>query len=186
MENNVVALDVSMKCTGISVFTNDGEHLLTTSIETDAREERRQRLRNLYVGLREIRKEYNPVLAVFEEGFFRYIRSTQVLFRAIGVAQLAFWDVKQIYYPSTQVKLIVAGVGNATKEMVHLEVGKRYPNVVCKNLDESDSLSVGMAYFIQKGKGNGTENIQENSGDGRKTKRSRTKKSKTSRKVSKK
>jgi len=145
------ALDVSMKNTGVSIFTNDGKHCDTFSIETGEKDLHQKRLKYLYDEILKKRKKYKPELVVIEEGFFRFIRSTQVLFRAFGVVQLAFHDVEQTLYQSTTIKKIVAGRGNCGKDDLKDAIHHRYPKIKFKNFDESDSFATGLTYFIKKG-----------------------------------
>jgi len=149
--NYIWSLDVSMKNTGISIFTNDGKHCETFSIEPDAKELHQKRLKYLYDEILKKRKKYKPELVIIEEGFFRFIRSTQVLFRAFGVVQLAFHDVEQILYQSTKIKKIVTGKGNCGKEALAEFIFSKYPKIQFRNYDESDSFATGLAYFIEKG-----------------------------------
>jgi Holliday junction resolvasome RuvABC endonuclease subunit len=87
-----------------------------------------------------------------ERGFYRFMTSTETVFRVHGLCQYLFWDIEQIYYPPATVKKQVGGVGNATKDRIREIVSKKYPEVEWANLDESDAVSVGLCYLYKAGK----------------------------------
>jgi Holliday junction resolvasome RuvABC endonuclease subunit len=49
------------------------------------------------------------------------------------------------------IKKIVGGKGNMTKDEIKDIIMNKYPKVNFENLDESDSFSVGLCYFIKNG-----------------------------------
>lgn len=147
----VHAYDLSLSCVGLSIFTDDGQWVETTSIETDAKENHGMRLRFIGKVMLEYRKKYPCALMVCEQGFSRFPASTQAIFKTNGVMQYLYYDVEQIFLPSTTVKKIITGKGNSKKEEVRDVILEKYPKMVFRNLDESDSFSVGEAFFIRKG-----------------------------------
>lgn len=89
---------------------------------------------------------------VREKGFSRYGQETQALFKAVGVSDLASWELSGKSFDEiapASVKKLVTGTGKASKEQVReaLEhhVGERA--YACD--DESDAVAVGVAWLIQ-------------------------------------
>lgn len=99
-----------------------------------------EKLKRQYDGFLELIELYPPHLVGIEKGFTKFNKSTQVIFRAHGVANLAFCDYEQVYFQNNIVKLKFAGSGGASKEKVIAEVKKRY-GLDVKN-DEADAIAV--------------------------------------------
>lgn len=149
-------LDLSLNSTGISVFTTDDMRFVETStIAIDPKFLRTMETKNKlkYIGteLLKYRKEYKPEFVVIEKAFMRFIKSTAQLMRVHGMVNFIFSDVPQYEIPATMVKLSVAGVGNADKSQVALEVLKLYPEIDFSSQDESDSCAVAICWGKQKG-----------------------------------
>jgi Holliday junction resolvasome RuvABC endonuclease subunit len=96
-------------------------------------------------------------LLILERGFSRYNITTQQLFRVHGIINLLFKDIPQLYYAPTTIKKGICGTGKAKKEEIYKAIKELYPNILCKNDDESDSLAIMHYYinYIEKGKDNG-------------------------------
>jgi len=77
--------------------------------------------------------------------------STQVIYRVHGILNYIMSEFEQIYYPPKTVKEAILK-GNATKKQVQEVIKNKYPDIVFKNEDESDSYAVGLTYFIKTGK----------------------------------
>lgn len=146
----IITFDLSMSCTGYSIFSNDGKFIRTGHIETNREETTPERLRTIAKELKRLRKE-KPEVIVIERGFYRFAGSTEQIFRTHGVANLIFYDIPQIEIHATSVRKIVGGKGNMKKEEMKIFIEKEYPNIHFKNLDEMDSFVLGIAYFKQKG-----------------------------------
>lgn len=147
----VHSYDLALGTVGLSIFSDDGQWKETTSIETDSKETHGIRLRFIGKVMLEYRKKYPCSLVIAEQGFSKFNASTQAIFKTVGVLQYLYCDVEQIFLPPATVKKIITGRGNAKKEEVKDIMLLTYPNLIFKNLDESDSLSVGEAYFIREG-----------------------------------
>ena len=166
------ALDLSLKCTGVAMFTNDGKCVFITSIETHPEKSTQERLFEIGEQLLSLREKYSPMKIIIEQGFTRYNLSTQQLFRVHGLANYLLHDVEQIYYPSMTIKKIVVGKGNVEKEEARQIVLTKYPEMEFKNLDESDAFIIGLAYFIEQGiveVVRGTEDISKKNRNSRTT-----------------
>ncbi len=147
----VIALDLSLSCTGVAIFNQDGKIVKVTSIETDSKSETQIRLKKIGSELLKIKKQYNPKVIVVESGFSRYNTATQRLFEVHGVAKYVFSNVEQMYYYPMTIRKIVCGKGNEKKEFVRDFIIKKYGDIKFNNLDESDAYGIGLAYFIDKG-----------------------------------
>ena len=140
-----------MESTGFCIFDEDMKPVLIDSIPTKKSQSHGKRLKVIAVKMAELKTNYPTKTIVIERGFSRFNMATQVIYRVHGVCNLIFHDVEQIYYPPKTVKEAILG-GNATKKQVQEEIKKRYPDLVFKNDDESDSVAVGITYFIKTGK----------------------------------
>lgn len=151
MENYTLALDLSLSNSGVSVFNSDGYPEYIFSISTDSRAERGKRLRFIGDELQRITEEYDIVEVAIEKGFSRYNKSTQALYSVIGVALYILYEFPIFFYPSSTIKKQIAGKGNASKQSVQKEILRRYPDVEFEDLDQSDSVAVGVVHFMKKG-----------------------------------
>lgn len=147
----IIALDLSLSSTGVSIFNQDGRIQKIITIETDSKSETQFRLKKLGKELLKIKKEFSPIKIIIESGFTRFNISTQMLFRCHGVAQYIFSDIEQIYYYPMTIRKIVCGKGNVDKKTLQNFILNKYKNVKFKNMDESDSFGIGLAYFMDKG-----------------------------------
>jgi crossover junction endodeoxyribonuclease RuvC len=147
----VWAFDISLNCTGVTIFSEDAKIEKIFSVDTKDGKSHQEKLKILADRLLEYRKEYEPKEIVIEQGFSRFAASTQAIFKSMGVCQLLFNDVPQYFYQPTLVKKLIGGKGNLKKEEVRDAVLKRYPELIFGTLDESDSLALGLTHFINKG-----------------------------------
>jgi len=147
IEKYVYALDISLSNTGIAIFTPEGKFVECSSIDTTKEKDLRGKLiiiANEYI---KFIKEYTPSVVVMEQSFTRYNISTQMIFRCVGLTNYIFSSYEQISIPSTTIKKILTGKGNAKKEEVRKYVLKICPDIKFNNLDESDAVAIGIAYF---------------------------------------
>ena len=151
MKTYIYALDLSLSSTGLCLFTNDGEFVKSFTIETKTENESQLRLKHIVLSLKDIVKEYPPEIVVIEQGFSRFNKSTQAIFKVHGIVEYLFSEYEQIKYPATTVKKVVGGKGNITKEKLRDKILEDYPDIKFKSLDESDAFAVGLTYFIARG-----------------------------------
>jgi len=155
MEKNekkyIYALDLSLNSTGIAIFTNNGNFVECSSIDTSIEKDLRCKLVIIANKYKKFMKEYPVDKIIMEQGFTRYNLSTQMIFRCVGLTNYIFSDYEQISIPASTVKKIITGKGNATKEEVQKYILKIYPKIKFQNFDESDAVSVGVAYFRRDG-----------------------------------
>jgi Holliday junction resolvasome RuvABC endonuclease subunit len=146
----VYCLDISLSCTGISLFTDDAISFLITSIDTKSGKDHQTKLKIIADKLIELKNNYKPKLIIIESGFTRFNASTQAVYKAHGVCQYLFSDIEQILYAPASVRKIVLNKGNAKKEEIRKFLENKY-SVSFQNMDESDSFALGICHFIKEG-----------------------------------
>lgn len=151
MTNYIFALDLSISCSGIAVFTEYGEFLEVSSIKTNTKHEQKNRLKVIGDKLEELRDKYDPRIVVIERAFTQHNIATQVLYRVHGLANYMFYNCEQIYYAPTTIKKAITGNGKSDKEKVkQIILQDYYPEIKFKNNDESDAVAIGLTYFIKE------------------------------------
>lgn len=153
----VLGLDVSMNSTGwavLSVSPNGTVRLVETGvIKANTKHSHGQRLRNQRENFAAIMKKYPIKYAAREAGFARYIKSTQVLFKAYGVAEEYFCELDLVEYAPRTIKKVVAGKGKSTKEEVEKairEILQLRDDFEFKSDDESDAVAVAITLIKDK------------------------------------
>lgn len=149
----VYALDLSLNSTGIAIFTNDGKMVTCSTIDTNALSETKLKLRAIGDIFEFLIKQYPPKSVVIEQGFTRYNKSTQQLYRVHGLVNYIFSDYEQLYYPASLIKKVVTGRGNASKEEVRDCILKEYPKIKFGSFDESDAFALGITHFRKENHG---------------------------------
>ena len=147
----VIAFDLSLSCSGYSIFRDDGKFVKTGHIATDGEESTPIRLKYISKQLNKLKKEYKPKTIIIEQGFSRHARSTQQIFRVHGITNLIFCEVEQVEIHATHVRKVVTGQGNMKKEELSQYIVENYPKIKFENFDEVDSFTLGIAYFKEKG-----------------------------------
>ena len=158
----LLALDLSLSSTGYSVI--QWEEGCATVLEVGHIDNKRKgrmkwshgkRLMNIYEELSFVINSYPDIeLVVREKGVSRFNRSTQVLFRVVGVVDLLLEEYglqpsKEITISET--KKVITGDGKAEKETVATAVQQYLAEKVnFTNDDESDAVAVGVAYCIKE------------------------------------
>lgn len=163
----IMALDLSMSSTGYCVLQWDKELQLASVLTLGhidnkhkgmASKPHGQRLSNIYRELAGVMKEYDPDVVVREKGVTRFNKATQVIFRVVGVADLAAYTVLDSVCEEigiTEAKKLITGSGKAEKDTVATEVQKHLELPVTFAVDdESDAVAVGVAYCLKTYGGN--------------------------------
>ena len=153
----ILAFDLSLSCTGYSVFSNDGMFIETGHIETNGKDSTPRRLKVIAQRLRKLKTKYKPSKVLIERGFYRFAGSTEQIFRVNGITNLIFCEIEQIELHATSIRKIVAGRGNMKKEELRDYILQKYPSIEFANMDEIDSFALGLAYFLKEGVLNGRE-----------------------------
>jgi Holliday junction resolvasome RuvABC endonuclease subunit len=151
MVRYVWAFDLSLSCSGICIFSGGGNPICLFSIPTTSSVQHKDRLRMIADRLLSMKELYPPRIAIFEKSFSRYTLSTQYLNEVSGMVQYLFNDCDQIFYPPSTVKKTTTGDGKADKKLVQEIMSKRFPNIHSDNFDQSDSIAVGVTYFLKNG-----------------------------------
>lgn len=146
----LIALDISLACTGGCIFDKQGNPVRLFSIPTSNKDTHGKRLKTIADYFIQIRNEYDIDVVVFEAGFSRFNLSTQAIFKATGVANYIFYDCLQVSFSSSTIKKIICGKGNVDKKQVQEKLNSIYPDLKYATFDESDACSVGYAYFKQE------------------------------------
>lgn len=162
-------MDLSLSRSGFAVVRVVAEKIKVVevgSIPTKPRQSHGERLLHIQEKLEELIDRYGEFTAVARErGFSRYARTTQALFKVVGVCDLTFakHGVTSIAeLPPTTIKKQLTGSGYAKKDVVAREVinllGLQY--VKFSSDDETDALAVIITYLQkeeEKEKGTITE-----------------------------
>jgi len=152
-ENNkkyVISLDLSLSDTGICIFDENENPLDVFSVPTSSKLTRGERLKIIADVFISIKEKYNNSVIILEKGFTRFNTSTQAIFCVHGIANYVFYDKEQIYYAPSSIKKIVSGNGKTDKVGIMKIVKEKFPYLKIDNDDQSDAVSIGMAYFIDK------------------------------------
>lgn len=119
-----------------------------------------QKLSEIASELAFIAKEHTDIVHIVrEKGFSRFANTTQLLFRVVGVADLAgieLFSCKDIEeLTPTTIKRLIAGNGKADKleveEGVRELLTEEQKDYKFYSDDVSDAVAVGLAYYIKKG-----------------------------------
>jgi len=147
----IVMFDLSISCSGYSIFSEDGKFIKTGHVKTNEKQSTPLRLKYLAKNFRNLKKEYKPKKIVIEKGFYKHAGSTEQIFRVHGITNLIFCDSEQHEIHATSVRKLVTGHGNINKEQLNQYIQENYPKVKFLNYDEMDSFALGIAYFKQQG-----------------------------------
>jgi Holliday junction resolvasome RuvABC endonuclease subunit len=144
----IYAFDLSMSCSGISIFDEGGNPVKIYSVATNAKDSTGMRLKSLAIFILDLMEKYPASTIVLERAFIHYRSAAEALYKVHGVVQLLFCDVPQIYYTPKDIKCTILK-GNATKAQIQEKLREKFPDINFENEDQSDSFSVGISYFIK-------------------------------------
>lgn len=147
----IIALDLSMSNTGVAVFDDTGNCIELISIETSRDAGHPRRLKEIVKKMQKIKKQYRPKIVVIEQGFQRFIKSSEALHKVLGVTEFVFYDTEIITYHATAVRKEILGNGHLKKADVQKYILENYKHMNFKNYDESDSYALGLTYLKKKG-----------------------------------
>lgn len=160
----VLALDLSLNCTGWAVVSWDKEAEKATVIDKGninnrnfTKRSQAYRLHKIFKALRQVFLNHDIDAVVKERGFTRGNVSTQALFKVAGVADVVSYGSgydNMCEYPPITIKKEVGGHGKASKEEVASGVLDFLTEPVTFNTDdESDAVAVAICHFIKMGEG---------------------------------
>jgi crossover junction endodeoxyribonuclease RuvC len=154
----VLGLDLSMSSPGFAVISAvNGEPKLihVSHIKTNSKHSHGQRLIAIERHLLNLVEQFGPFTAIArEKGFSQHAMTTQVIFRVVGVSDLAL--AREGYtritdLAPTTVKKAVTGNGKADKKEVAQAVEQYIGKHKYATDDESDAVAVALAYLKQEG-----------------------------------
>lgn len=138
----VLGLDLSMSKTGVAVFEN-GKLKSTGILKPKLKWTHGQKLKYYFDEFNRIKDVISPDFVAIEMGISRFNKSTQVIFRVHGVANLVFQEYTEIN--TSNVKKIITGKGNADKQMM-IDGVKRIFDVDVSE-DEADAIGVALCFI---------------------------------------
>lgn len=160
-----LAVDPGLLCTGWSIF-DEGIPVICDKITMKSKDTQSSRLAKLVWEFQTIIEEHEPEIMIIEDQFVgKNMRTSLVTARAKGViiAAAAMSGIQVIEYAPSEIKSVVTGKGNATKEFVAEELIKIYSdNEIVKSLgpysdktkskndDMYDSLGINHTYWVLK------------------------------------
>lgn len=158
-------MDLSLNLPAMAVLEiRDGKPWIVDTYYVDNKKKTKyttaQKLSEIAGELAYIAKEHTDIVYIVrEKGFSRFANTTQLLFRVVGVADLAgieLFNCKDIEeLTPTTIKRLIAGNGKADKQEVEDGVREllapEQRNYKFYSDDVSDAVAVGLAYYIKKG-----------------------------------
>ncbi len=154
----ILGIDPGLQVTGFGLLEVKGESITCHecgTIRTSAGA-MAQRLRTIFVGIRELLERLKPQEVAIEEGFFgRNVKVAMGLGQARGVVLLAcaLAEVPIVEYSPREVKLATVGNGAASKEQVSFMITALLQLAEApKPLDISDALAVAYCHNQRRGK----------------------------------
>lgn len=165
MSNKILCMDLSLNLPAMAVLEiRDGKPWIVDTYYVDNKKKTKyttaQKLSEIAGELAFIAKEHTDIVHIVrEKGFSRFANTTQLLFRVVGVADLAgieLFSCKDIEeLTPTTIKRLIAGNGKADKQEVEDGVREllteEQKNYEFYSDDVSDAVAVGLAYYIKKG-----------------------------------
>lgn len=156
----ILAMDLSLSSPAFAVLDYDKDGNVTLIYKSHINNKKRaklphgERLSYIHDEIKRLFDTYPITEAVREKGFSRYHKTTQALFKVVGVSDYVTYvssglEIEEI--PPTTIKKALAGNGYAKKdevaEALFLYVGEHE----YANDDESDAVAVGITYLMKKG-----------------------------------
>lgn len=158
-------MDLSLNLPAMAILEiRDGKPWIVDTYYVDNKKKTRattaEKLANIADTLETISETHTDITHIVrEKGFSRFANTTQLLFRVVGVSDLAGLnlfgcrDIEEL--TPTTIKRFVAGNGKADK--LEVEEGVRelltpeQKDYEFYSDDVSDAVAVGLAYYIKKG-----------------------------------
>ncbi|ABY46794.1 crossover junction endodeoxyribonuclease RuvC [Bacillus mycoides] len=151
-----LGLDMSLASAGIAIIDIvDGELRIVHKqrIKTNPKQRHGERLHKIATELKSILIEYQPFDTIIrEQGFSRFAKTTQALFKVVGVSDLVLRDYAIVEISPTTIKLVMTGDGKADKKEVEKAVRKIMrldDDYIFISDDESDACAIILTHLIQ-------------------------------------
>ncbi len=152
MAITLLGIDPGLRNTGwgvISAEDNRLSHIADGRIVSTDSAPLAERLMQLFEGLQDVVRTYNPAEVALEETFVNVnAASTLKLGQARGVAMLvpATLSIPVAEYPPNLIKKSVVGAGHAAKEQVQMMVKTLLPGCLIETPDAADALAVAICH----------------------------------------
>jgi len=151
-----LGLDMSLSSAGIAAIAVEKglpTLLIATRARTNPKKRHGERLYQIASKMRAISAEYGPFRQVIrEQGFSRFAKATQAIFKSIGVSDIVFKDYDIEEYSPTAIKSTIAQYGKASKDEVEenvraiLGLDEEY---VFESDDASDACAIILTHLIK-------------------------------------
>ena len=148
----LIGIDPGLQRTGWGVLEVNGSrlgHVAHGTIGSDSSLPLAKRLCQLYLGLDEVLRRWQPIEAAVEETFVnKNPASTLKLGQARGVLLLApaIADIPVFEYTPNLIKKSIVGTGHAHKNQVAMMVGTLLPAAGAVKDDAADALAVAICH----------------------------------------
>ena len=146
----ILSIDSGIERTGYAIF-KDKKYVTSALIKTSKNLKTEIRLREIYLKLVEIMKQFKPDAMVLEQLLFFKNQKTFIrVAQAQGIVMLiaAQNKIKVEFLTPLQIKQIVTGYGQADKLAVQKMI-KLTTNIDIKQDDEADAVACGLAYLYR-------------------------------------
>ena len=146
----ILSIDSGIERTGYAIF-KDKKYVTSALIKTSKNLKTEIRLREIYLKLVEIMKQFKPDVMVLEQLLFFKNQKTFIrVAQAQGVVMLlaAQNKIKVEFLTPLQIKQIVTGYGQADKKSVQKMI-KLTTDIDIKQDDEADAVACGLAYLYR-------------------------------------
>jgi len=146
----ILSIDSGIERTGYAIF-KDKKYVTSALIKTSKNLKTEIRLREIYLKLVEIMKQFKPDVMVLEQLLFFKNQKTFIrVAQAQGIVMLiaAQNKIKVEFLTPLQIKQIVTGYGQADKLAVQKMI-KLTTNIDIKQDDEADAVACGLAYLYR-------------------------------------
>lgn len=155
----VIALDLSMNCTGYAVVEAESKQVRLIKkgiIKAKAKESHGKRLKRQYDTLKFLREQYPDAVIVKESLHYGRAKTSAILAKVHGVVDYLFNEETIHEYPAVTIKRIIANDGKAKKHEVEEAVRGVLAehgiiDIEFQTDDESDAVAVALTYMMEKG-----------------------------------
>lgn len=156
MLGKYLGLDLSLSSTGAAIIEvkNKKPKLITAfRVKTNPKDPHGKRLFTIHERLTDFIQKEGPFdVIIREKGFYRFARSTQAIFKVVGVVDMILKDHQIVELSPTAIKKELTGNDKASKEEVEQAVRKLLrlrKGYKFESDDASDAAAVILTYLIQ-------------------------------------
>lgn len=152
----VLGLDLSMNRPGFAVVEwKDGEVLLLekSHIKQNTKKTHAYRLNATAREIQRYLENYEVDIIVRERGFSRHNKTTQALFKVVGVSDYiaSLYEKEVVEFSPTEIRKLLFESGDVGKATVQNVLSRYVGEVRYETDDESDATAVAVAYLVKSG-----------------------------------